>query len=184
MKAGFALLIGLVLGVIATTCLNSQIASGVSNVIVSSGSSGQILEYCFSPGGNCDQVIIKYINQASSSVHIMVYEFRLKSIEDSLVGARNRGIEVKLVLDRAQSQTHSSLYSDLKQNGFDVKIANVAGIMHNKVAIIDQQIVITGSFNYKEAGVTDNAENIVVINDATLAQAYQNQFQQLSDQGS
>jgi phosphatidylserine/phosphatidylglycerophosphate/cardiolipin synthase-like enzyme len=80
--------------------------------------------------------------------------------------------------------SHSSLYPDLKQRGFDVKIANVAGIMHDKVAIIDGQYVIEGSFNYSNAAVTSNAENLVVINDAIISQAYQNQFQQLYDRGS
>jgi phosphatidylserine/phosphatidylglycerophosphate/cardiolipin synthase-like enzyme len=114
----------------------------------------------------------------------MIYEFTLKSIEASLVDARNRSIEIKIVMDRSESLKHSSLYPDLIQRGFDVKIANVTGIMHNKVAIIDGQYVIEGSFNYKPAAVTDNAENLVVINDVTIAQAYQNQFQQVYNQGS
>ena len=180
------LLIGLVLGFIASASLISQpsIIGNVSTTTIIPGSSvGQISEYCFSPEGNCDQVIIRYINQARNSIHIMIYEFRLKSIEAALVDARNRGIEIKLVMDRSQTQK-SSLYSDLKQKGFDVKIANVKGIMHDKVAIIDGQYVIEGSFNYKTASVTDNAENLVVINDVTVTQAYQNQFQQLYDQGS
>jgi phosphatidylserine/phosphatidylglycerophosphate/cardiolipin synthase-like enzyme len=183
---GIVLLIGLVLGFIASASRISQpsiIGNGSTTTVIPGSSVGQISEYCFSPEGNCDQVIIRYINQARNSIHIMIYEFRLKSIEAALVDARNRGIEIKLVMDRSQTQK-SSLYSDLKQKGFDVKIANVKGIMHDKVAIIDGQYVIEGSFNYKPAAVTDNAENLVVINDVTIAQAYQNQFQQVYNQGS
>jgi phosphatidylserine/phosphatidylglycerophosphate/cardiolipin synthase-like enzyme len=183
---GIILLIGLAFGfIIASQLTSSQvITQHVTQTIYSGSTQPQILEYCFSPNGNCDQVLIKYINQARSSIHIMIYEFTLKSIESSLVDARNRGIEIKLVMDRSESMSHSSLYPDLKQRGFDVKIANVAGIMHDKVAIIDGQYVIEGSFNYSNAAVTSNAENLVVINDAIISQAYQNQFQQLYDRGS
>ena len=114
----------------------------------------------------------------------MIYEFTLRNIESALADARNRGVEVKLVMDRSESETSRSLYSDLKQKGFDVKIANLAGIMHDKVAIIDGQYVIEGSFNYTYSAATLNAENLVVINDSSIAQAYQNQFQQLYSAGS
>ena len=182
---GIVLLIGLALGLIIASQLTSSqvITQHITQTVYSGSSQPQILEYCFSPNGNCDQVLIKYINQARSSIHIMIYEFTLKNIETSLVDARNRGIEVKLVMDRSESQSRSSLYPDLKQRGFDVKIADVAGILHDKVAIIDGQYVLEGSFNYTNSAVRSNAENLVVINDVTIAQAYQNQFQQLFNSG-
>jgi len=182
---GIVLLIGLALGLIIASQLTSSqvITQHITQTVYSGSTQPQILEYCFSPNGNCDQVLIKYINQARSSIHIMIYEFTLKNIETSLVDARNRGIEVKLVMDRSESQSRSSLYPDLKQRGFDVKIADVAGILHDKVAIIDGQYVLEGSFNYTNSAVRSNAENLVVINDVTIAQAYQNQFQQLFNSG-
>jgi phosphatidylserine/phosphatidylglycerophosphate/cardiolipin synthase-like enzyme len=174
---GIVLLTGLALGFIAGPYL-------LSTLTIYSGSGRQVVEFCFSPRGNCDQVLIKYVDQAKRSIHILIYIFTLENIESSLVAARDRGVEVKLVMDISESQTSSSLYPMLKQRGFDVKIANVVGIMHDKVAIIDGQYVIEGSFNYSNAAVTWNAENLIVIYDATIAQAYQNQFQQLYDQGS
>ena len=186
---GIILLIGLALGFIASPYLLSStvtrhVENSTTTLTIGSGSGRQIAEYCFSPGGNCDQILIKYIDQAKSSIHILIYEFTLRSIEPSLVAARDRGVEVKLVMDRSESQSKASLYPELKHLGFDVRIANVAGIMHDKVAIIDAQYVIEGSFNYSSAAVTSNAENLVVISDASIAQAYQNQFQQLYDRGS
>jgi phosphatidylserine/phosphatidylglycerophosphate/cardiolipin synthase-like enzyme len=161
------------------TVMSITITTQTANSIVGQ----QIVEYCFSPGGNCDQVLIKYINQARSSIHIMIYEFTLKDIESALVNARSRGVEVKLVMDRSESQISSSLYSDLKLNGFDVRIGSVAGILHDKVAIIDDQYVIEGSFNYSYSAVAYNAENLVVISDPTIANAYEGQFQQLYNSG-
>jgi len=45
-------------------------------------------------------------------------------------------------------------------------------IAHNKVIVIDENIVITGSFNFTKAAESNNAENILVIRDPTLAEKY------------
>jgi phospholipase D len=195
---GIVFLLGLALGFVGSAIglqsapSNRVTVTTIASVTVLStatvgtqGTNGpQVLEYCFSPGGNCDQVLIKYINQAKTSIHIMIYDFTLTDIESALQNARSRGVEVKLVMDRSESQISGSLYADLKQKGFDVKIGNVAGIVHDKVAIIDGRYVIEGSFNYTYSAVADNAENLVVINDPQIAQAYQIQFQQLYSTGS
>ncbi len=43
---------------------------------------------------------------------------------------------------------------------------------HNKVMIIDGVTVLTGSFNFTKAVDEKNAENLLVINDAALADRY------------
>jgi phosphatidylserine/phosphatidylglycerophosphate/cardiolipin synthase-like enzyme len=43
---------------------------------------------------------------------------------------------------------------------------------HNKVIIIDNRIVITGSFNFTNAAEGRNAENLLVISDVHLADRY------------
>ena len=56
--------------------------------------------------------------------------------------------------------------------GVDVYLDLVAGIAHNKVMIIDQSIVITGSFNFTEsaeAAEKRNTENVVIMFSEDLA---------------
>jgi phosphatidylserine/phosphatidylglycerophosphate/cardiolipin synthase-like enzyme len=45
-------------------------------------------------------------------------------------------------------------------------------IAHNKIIIIDKEIVITGSFNFTKAAEEKNAENLLIIKSADLAKAY------------
>lgn len=45
-------------------------------------------------------------------------------------------------------------------------------IAHNKVAVIDGETVITGSFNFSKAAEESNAENMLVIRNAALARRY------------
>lgn len=45
-------------------------------------------------------------------------------------------------------------------------------IAHNKIMMIDEETVITGSFNFTKAAQEHNAENLVVIKDKALAIRY------------
>jgi phosphatidylserine/phosphatidylglycerophosphate/cardiolipin synthase-like enzyme len=53
-----------------------------------------------------------------------------------------------------------------------VKIDFVHDIAHNKIMIIDGEIVITGSFNFSKAAEDKNAENLLVIRDKDLPAKY------------
>jgi phosphatidylserine/phosphatidylglycerophosphate/cardiolipin synthase-like enzyme len=48
----------------------------------------------------------------------------------------------------------------------------VYSIAHNKPMIIDQEVVITGSFNFTQAVEENNAENLLIIRSKELASEY------------
>jgi phosphatidylserine/phosphatidylglycerophosphate/cardiolipin synthase-like enzyme len=45
-------------------------------------------------------------------------------------------------------------------------------ISHNKVMVIDGELVLTGSFNFTKAAQEKNAENLLIIRDPALAAQY------------
>jgi phosphatidylserine/phosphatidylglycerophosphate/cardiolipin synthase-like enzyme len=49
-------------------------------------------------------------------------------------------------------------------------------IAHNKVIVIDQVVVITGSFNFTNSAETRNAENILILKSPDLALQYRLQW--------
>jgi phosphatidylserine/phosphatidylglycerophosphate/cardiolipin synthase-like enzyme len=56
--------------------------------------------------------------------------------------------------------------------GIPVKIDSAHDIAHNKIMIIDGEIVITGSFNFTLSAEDKNAENLIIIRDKALAEKY------------
>jgi phosphatidylserine/phosphatidylglycerophosphate/cardiolipin synthase-like enzyme len=50
-------------------------------------------------------------------------------------------------------------------------------ISHNKVIVIDGEVVITGSFNFTKAAQEKNAENLLIIKDQALAARYTENWQ-------
>ena len=56
------------------------------------------------------------------------------------------------------------------------------GLMHDKFAVIDDQVVLTGSFNWTATAEKKNSENLLVLTDKGLAQKYMKQFKHLWSQ--
>ncbi len=141
-----------------------------------------LVEYCFSPGGNCVSLVVKWIDHANSSVHVLIYSFTLDAIRDSLIAAKNRGVDVKVVIERSNANEKGAEYQNLKNVGVDIRLSTNSGLMHDKVAIIDGHIILTGSYNWSAAANTSNNENLVVIDSANWASAFEMQFQQVYNQ--
>ncbi|MCX7647901.1 MAG: phospholipase D-like domain-containing protein, partial [Elusimicrobiales bacterium] len=108
--------------------------------------------------------IIKMINYSKKTIDIAVYSISDDDIFNTLVNAKNRGVKIRIVTDRLQS-TQSATVKKLYDAGFDIKISDGfnKGMMHNKYAIFDNSIVITGSFNWSNNAETYNWENAVLL---------------------
>lgn len=143
----------------------------------------QIVEYCFSPGGRCDRVIIKYINAANQSIHIVIYSFTMANIKDALVAAKLRGVEVMMVCDKDQWNVQYSQCPQLV-NEIDVRRSSNTYLTHDKFMVVDGKYVLTGSYNWTQSATgyasnQGNDENLIVINDLTIASSYDQQFQRI-----
>jgi phosphatidylserine/phosphatidylglycerophosphate/cardiolipin synthase-like enzyme len=135
-------------------------------------------EVCFSPEGGCEARILYWISRANLSVHVMVSSLTLDRVGDALVNAHRRGIDVKVILDMHDAEEGSE-YDKLVEAGVPVKFHQGSGLMHNKVAIIDGSITITGSYNWTKSAENENDENLIVINSAEISHAYEEEFDRI-----
>jgi phosphatidylserine/phosphatidylglycerophosphate/cardiolipin synthase-like enzyme len=133
-------------------------------------------EVYFSLSDNPQKAIIKNINQAETSINIAMYTFTDKEILLSLINAQNRGVKVRVYLDRSQIGSTYSISRLLVQKGIKVRISSNNYIMHNKFAIIDNRILLSGSYNWTFAANNKNEENLMVIDDPEIIEIFQNQF--------
>jgi len=139
-------------------------------------------EIHFSPNGGCADTIVFWIGRANQSIHVLMYIFTLQNVAEALISAHDRGIEVKVVFDKSQIAGYSQ-YALLKSAGIELRNdTNPSGIMHNKVAIIDNRIVITGSFNWTNSAENSNNENLIVIHSVDAASRYESEFQNIWSQ--
>jgi phosphatidylserine/phosphatidylglycerophosphate/cardiolipin synthase-like enzyme len=127
----------------------------------------------FSPDGGGERIIVDAIDQAQSSVLVQAYGFTDKNILRSLANAKKRGVDVKIILDKSNDTAKYSGATYVVNAGIPVWIDDRVAIAHNKVMIIDNSTVITGSFNFTTSAQKRNAENVLVLRDAPkLAAVY------------
>ena len=130
----------------------------------------------FSLSDNPQKAIIKNINQAQAFINIAMYIFTDKEIALPLIKARERGVKVRLYLDQDQVDYKYSQSRFLVQKGIKTRISTNNYIMHNKFAIIDNRILLTGSYNWTFSANNRNDENLLVIDDPEIIEIFQNQF--------
>lgn len=128
---------------------------------------------CFTPDQNCTDLIVNSVKNARKQILVQAYSFTSAPIAAALVEAAKKGVEVKIIVDK--SQNRSERFSPVKLFT-DHKIPTYVDyrprIAHNKVMIIDNKTVITGSFNFTRAAQNNNAENVIIISDSLLARKY------------
>jgi phosphatidylserine/phosphatidylglycerophosphate/cardiolipin synthase-like enzyme len=131
------------------------------------------LQACFTPGEDCTALIVRQIDGAKFELLVQAYGLTSAPIIQALGRAKERGVDVKAILDRINEQKRYTAATYLKNHGIDVLIDDAVVIAHNKVMVIDRRNVITGSFNFTRAAQAKNAENVLLLtDDPALAEAY------------
>jgi phosphatidylserine/phosphatidylglycerophosphate/cardiolipin synthase-like enzyme len=127
----------------------------------------------FQPGGGATAAIVKEIHAAQANILVQAYSFNSAPIAKALVEAHQRGVKVSVILDKGKvSEEKDSQAGLLVRHGVPTRLDGSHHSAHNKVMILDGQVVISGSFNFTKHSERENAENLLVIRDKALAEKY------------
>jgi phosphatidylserine/phosphatidylglycerophosphate/cardiolipin synthase-like enzyme len=135
------------------------------------------IEVFFSPQGGCTEAVVKALDHATNTVLVQAYSFTSAPIAKALVDAHKRGVKVQVILNKSQRTEKYSEADFTAHAGIPTFIDARHAIAHNKIIIIDGYEVLTGSFNFTKAAEENNAENLLVIQDAALALKYTENWQ-------
>lgn len=127
--------------------------------------------------------IIAAINHTRKTLHIAIYDLTHADITAAIESAARRGVEVRIVADQRQSQgTHSEI-PFLRSRGLAIRISQGfkgnRSIMHNKFAVFDGHLAVTGSFNWTTSADNFNFENAVFISDPAGVARFEEEFERL-----
>jgi phosphatidylserine/phosphatidylglycerophosphate/cardiolipin synthase-like enzyme len=120
---------------------------------------GATVEGFFSPRGGCTEAVVRELGRAERSVWIQAYSFTSAPIAKAIIEARKRGVTFEAVLDRSNRTDKYSAATFLKNQGIAVLIDARHAIAYNKIMIIDEKVILTGSFNFTKNAEESNAEN-------------------------
>ena len=119
--------------------------------------------------------LIPLVNSANSYIYIPTFIITHEKLAQSLISAKQRGVDVKVILDATNTKTPSKI-AQLRNANIPVKTENFAGKLHSKSLIIDDKYTVIGSMNFSVSGAKHNDENVVVINNEKLAKFYKEFF--------
>jgi phosphatidylserine/phosphatidylglycerophosphate/cardiolipin synthase-like enzyme len=126
----------------------------------------------FSPNGGCTKAIVAELGMAKSEILVQAYSFTSRAIAKALLNAQKRGVSIQIILDKSNLSDNYSAADFTAHAGIPTYIDAQHSIAHNKIMIIDNEVVITGSFNFTRAAEVNNAENLLVIRSKELAKIY------------
>jgi phosphatidylserine/phosphatidylglycerophosphate/cardiolipin synthase-like enzyme len=151
---------------------------------------------CFVPAQSCVDSIVNAIGAAKDSIRVQAYGFTSTPILSALAGAKRRGVNVEVILDKSNDRTsrngaasgddevgrqpRGNRYTGatyMANAGVPVFIDFQPAIAHNKVIVIDSHLVIGGSYNYTASAERRNAENVTFIDSPEVAGWYLKNWQ-------
>ena len=126
-----------------------------------------------------EKTIVPLIDNAKHYIYMSVFLITDKRLAAALINAKNRGVEIKVIVDATNAKAKYSKHRLLRQHGIKVKTENYAGKLHSKSMIIDDTYTVIGSMNFSGSGEKKNDENLIVVKNSELAKHYKKFFEYL-----
>lgn len=129
-------------------------------------------------GGHPDDVVVAALSTVQKRLDVAYYAINRPSIVKALADDQARCGCVRLLTDTTQSAgaNQKAALTTLAAAHVPIKVNSHAGIMHMKVADIDQVTILEGSWNATNAASTVNDEIEVRVDSPQIAQAFSAEF--------
>ncbi len=134
--------------------------------------SGIPIKVLFAPDHNPEMEIMKQMAKAKNRIDFAIFTFSQSSgIDDQMLLSARAGVKITGVFENKAGNQSWAATRVLDQEGVDTYLASKLshdqfpeklGKLHHKLMIIDEQVVIGGSFNYTGPANALNDENIMI----------------------
>lgn len=139
---------------------------------------GFLIEVYFCPQDNCQDQILRTLNSAKKSISFALFTFTDKQVASILKNKFREGLAIDGIVESYQSKTYNQ-YFPLVKAGLNLSLETSNRLQHTKLFVIDESIVILGSYNPTNAANTINDENILIIHNADIALLYEQFIQEI-----
>ncbi|MBN2040744.1 MAG: DUF1669 domain-containing protein [Spirochaetes bacterium] len=137
------------------------------------------IEVYFSPEDDIESIIVRKLSEAKDVICFMAFSFTNDRIADELIRLNKSGVSVSGIIERTGANSKYSEYKKLNIEGVQVNLDRNKRIMHHKVIIIDNRLLLTGSYNFSKNANKNNDENLIVVDNKIIAGEYVNEFYKL-----
>ena len=138
-----------------------------------------LIETCFAPEDECALQLVDLLQHAQHSIRFMAFSFTHDGFGNTIRQKAQAGVTVQGVFETTGSDTEHSEFSSMKREKLDVLQDGNPYILHHKVFIVDENIVVLGSFNFSDSADSSNDENILVLHNADIAKEFLAEFERV-----
>jgi phosphatidylserine/phosphatidylglycerophosphate/cardiolipin synthase-like enzyme len=145
---------------------------------------GTRIDTFFSPDDGVLAALVPVLESAQESIYFLAYSFTSNQLGDIVRQKAEAGLTISGVMDDEQVRSNEGTEFDpFRQADLDVRLdGNDDGLLHHKVFIVDEKIVVMGSYNFSQSAEERNDENLLIIYDPVIAEQFIFEFQRVYDQ--
>ena len=130
--------------------------------------------------GPFDQ-LLNLVRTTKSSLDLCIYVLSFPPLAEAILELFERAVNVRIIVDGREDEAMRSQVARLSRRGIPIRCneKSYSILMHNKFAIIDSKIVLTGSLNWTKSAVLLNYDNVLITSTTVLVDSYREQFNKL-----
>lgn len=144
---------------------------------------GTRVDNYFSPDDGALAGLVPVLEGAQESIYFLAYSFTSNQLGDIVRQKAEAGLDVAGVMDDEQVRSNQGTeYDPFRQADLNVRTDGIDGLMHHKVFIVDESIVVMGSYNFSQSAEERNDENLMIIYDPAIARQFLLEFKRVQGQ--
>jgi phosphatidylserine/phosphatidylglycerophosphate/cardiolipin synthase-like enzyme len=143
---------------------------------------GTPIQVIFSAEDHALSNLIALVNDAKTSIRFLAFSFTDYPLAQAMIDRAKSGADVKGVFETFGSTGTRSELRTFWCAGVPARQDGNGSFLHDKIIIIDNSIVVTGSLNYSSSADDSNEENVVILDNAEIAALYLQEFDKLWNQ--
>jgi phosphatidylserine/phosphatidylglycerophosphate/cardiolipin synthase-like enzyme len=139
-------------------------------------------ESLFFPSRDSLHRLLAILREAERSMDICLFTITDNRVVEVIESALSRGVKVRILSDNDKAEDRGSDIDRLRKLGAPVRLDRSEHHMHHKFAVLDNQTLLTGSYNWTRSAADKNRENILVTTDLDAVRAYAREFDKIWSQ--
>ena len=126
-----------------------------------------------------ENAIVPIVKSATKSIRFLTFSFTDYPLADAISQRAQAGVDVAGVFETFGSESEASELRTLMCRKLPVRQDGNPGFLHDKLIVVDERIVITGSMNFSTNAEESNDENVIIIDNADIARLYLQEFERV-----
>ncbi len=135
------------------------------------------VEIHYAPTENLETIDVDLLGAAETSIDMAAYVLSDPAVIEALGDAADRGVAVRLYLDRGEFRRHAEAVAALLDRpGVSARLKPSGVLMHMKAYAVDRARLRTGSGNFSRSGLSEQDNDLLTTDDARAIESFERDF--------